>query len=142
MGTKMGGDDFVHQTTSQQHGSNHLFAPCQCGSMRGGIRFNSILVTLRDAHTAPTTLKPYESRFMPTAVSAEFISQIACIQRMNCLLSSNCSYPFRKHNNDSFTSVGILITMVGTMAHITTSLGIKLRTRRHRWRDQRKAKST
>jgi len=97
--TRMWGGDSVPATTKVQPEWSPLSAQCPWDWMMAGIRFNSTCLTSHAEPTAPTTLRPSECRFMPTAEFAESTSPTDYTQKMNCLQSLNYTSQCNRRNN-------------------------------------------
>lgn len=97
--TRMLGGDSVPATTRAPHEWNRLSAPCQCGWMMAGIRSSSTCQTSPAEPMAPTTLRLYEYRFMPTAAFVGYTSLIASTQKMNYRQSLSYTCPLRTRSN-------------------------------------------
>lgn len=86
---------FEHPITSLQLELNHLFARCQCDSMKVGIKYNSTCPTLLGELTAAITLKHYASKYTQTVGFGESIFLTACTPRRSYRQSLSYSYRFR-----------------------------------------------
>ena len=117
--TRMSEDGSGLQTINRQHGSSHLSVQCLCVLMTAGTRFSStfpvggfrkliriavkILTPFSKTspveHTAQTTLRRCEFKFMRIAVFDVSTSQIDFTQRMNCRPNSNYTCPCKTSKN-------------------------------------------
>jgi len=98
--TRMSGGDSVLATTRVPQESSPLFAQCPWGWMMAGTRFSSTCLTSHAELMAPTTLKPSESRSMPTAEFAEYTSPTDYTLKMNYLQNSNFTSLCNRRNSE------------------------------------------
>merc|ERR1719234_64264 len=96
--------------------------------MMAGTRFSLTCLTSHAELMAPTTLKPFESRSMPTAESAGSTSRTDYTLKMNCQQNSNFTSQCSRRNNEILLLKSSLSSFVYTYSNILPRLQYQITT--------------